>query len=136
MIARRWVAGFPVFVLALASCSTPPIADDAALACGWNETNEPVVSVLEADAEQRARNVQRAAIRLDAAVRVADVDDRFTPLVDALQETSSFAEELLGMTNDEIAQIPTSRWDFAKYTQAVARDQCEQLQALVAKESS
>lgn len=136
MIARRWVAGFPVLVLALASCSTPPIADDAALACGWNETNEPVVSVLEADAEQRARNVQRAAIRLDAAVRVADVDDRFTPLVDALQETSSFAEELLGMTNDEIAQIPTSRWDFAKYTQAVARDQCEQLQALVAKESS
>lgn len=136
MIARRWVTGFPVFVLALASCSTPPIADDAALACGWNETNEPVVSVLEADAEQRARNVQRAAIRLDAAVRVADVDDRFTPLVDALQETSSFAEELLGMTNDEIAQIPTSRWDFAKYTQAVARDQCEQLQALVAKESS
>ena len=48
----------------------------------------------------------------------------------------SFAEELLGMTNDEIAQIPASRWDFAKYTQAVARDQCEQLQALVAKESS
>ncbi len=136
MIARRWVTGFPVLVLALASCSTPPIADDAALACGWNEADEPVVSVLDTDPDQRARNVERATLRLEAATRVADVDDRFAPLVEALAETSSFAEELLGMTNDEIAQIPTSRWDFAKYTQAVARDQCEQLQALVAKESS
>jgi hypothetical protein len=92
--------------------------------------------VLEADAEQRARNVQRASIRWAAAVRVADIDDRFTPLVDALQETSSFAEEIQDMTSEQIAQIPTSRWDFAKYTQAVARDQCEQLQALVLKDSS
>ncbi|MEY2989779.1 MAG: hypothetical protein RLZZ163_695, partial [Actinomycetota bacterium] len=27
--------------------------------------------------------------------------------------------------------IPNSRWDFAKYAQAAARDQCEQLAAVV-----
>jgi hypothetical protein len=136
VFATRLVAGAPALFLVLASCSAPSVSQDAAVACGWNETDEPVVSVLEADAEQRARNVQRASIRWAAAVRVADIDDRFTPLVDALQETSSFAEEIQDMTSEQIAQIPTSRWDFAKYTQAVARDQCEQLQALVLKDSS
>ena len=34
----------------------------------------------------------------------------------------------------QIAAIDNERWDFAKYTQAVARDQCEQLAAVVGRE--
>lgn len=123
-----------VAVLALATitgCSSSSLEPDAAIACGWNEPNEPVVSALEASPTELAENSERANTRLEAARRVANADSRFTPLVDALEETASFAAELTTMSSEQIQQIPNTRWDFAKYVQAAARDQCEQLAAVV-----
>jgi len=62
-------------------------------------------------------------------------DDRFGSLVDALSETADFASELESMTVGEIELIPNDRWDFAKYAQAAARDQCEQLAAVVGRDN-
>lgn len=124
-----------VAALALATitgCSSSSLEPDAAIACGWNEPNEPVVSALEASPTELAENSERANTRLEAARRVANADSRFTPLVEALEETASFAAELTTMSSEQVQQIPNTRWDFAKYAQAAARDQCEQLAAVVA----
>lgn len=118
-------------LVALSGCGSSSLEPDAAIACGWNEPDSPVVSALEADASQLADNVRRANSRLDAARRVAQIDPRFEPLVEALAETADFAAELTTMSRPEIEQIPNTRWDFAKYAQAAARDQCEQLAAVV-----
>jgi hypothetical protein len=118
-------------VMSAAGCSSSSLAPDAAIACGWNEPDSPIVSALEADDQQLAENAQRATSRLEAARRVAEADGRFGALVEALQETADFAVELTTMSRPQIASIPNSRWDFAKYTQAAARDQCEQLAAVV-----
>ena len=120
-------------VFALAACSSPTISDDAANACGWDEPPVPVVSAIDATAEQRAQNVQQARTRLEAAQRVVEGDDRFGALVEALSETAAFASELEWMSVDEIGQISNERWDFAKYAQAAARDQCEQLAGVVGR---
>ena len=101
------------------------------MACGWNEAIEPVVSPLQADSRQLAQYADRARVRLVAAERVARADERFGPLVSALTETSELADELATMSREEIEAVPTSRWDLAKYAQVTARDQCEQLAALV-----
>lgn len=118
-------------VVLLAACGTASVDRDAAIACGWNEAPESMVSAVDADSEQLARNAERARIRWEAAQRVVEADDRFTPLADALGETANFAGELAGMSAADMAAIPTARWDFAKYAQAAARDQCRQLAALV-----
>ena len=130
---RRMVgAGVVVVALAVASgCASSSLEPDAAMACGWNEPDAPVVSALEASPEELAENAERANTRLESARRVAAADSRFTPLVEALEETASLAAELTTMSSSEIEQIPNSRWDFAKYVQAAARDQCEQLSAVV-----
>lgn len=120
-----------VAVLVVAGCTAPPSAQDAAIACGWNETDEPVVSALEADPRQLAEYAARAQVRLQAAQKVARADARFGPLVSALSETAEFAEELTAMSRTEIESISNARWDFAKYAQGAARDQCEQLAAVV-----
>lgn len=120
-----------VVLAALTGCSSSSLQPDAAIACGWNEPGAPIVSALEASPDQLAGNAARANTRLEAARRVADADSRFTPLVEALEETADFAAELTTMSSLEIEQIPNSRWDFAKYVQAAARDQCEQLAAVV-----
>ena len=65
---------------------------------------------------------------------MVESDDRFVVLLEALQETSDFANELSGLTRAQIVAIENERWDFAKYTQAVARDQCEQLATVVGRE--
>lgn len=118
-------------VLAIAGCGSSAIEPDAAVACGWNEPPSPIVSALEADDRQLMENAELARTRLEAARRVAESDARFGALVEALAETADFATELTTMSRSEIAAIPTSRWDFAKYAQAAARDQCEQLAAVV-----
>jgi hypothetical protein len=118
-------------LLGVAACSSPSINDDAAIACGWDEPPVPVVSAIDASAQQRSQNTQQARTRLEAAQRVDEVDDRFGALVEALSETAAFASELESMSVDEIERIPNERWDFAKYAQAAARDQCEQLAAVV-----
>lgn len=123
----------PVLAVTLTACSTPSLEQDAAVACGWDEPEETVVSAIEATLEQRADNARRASIRFAAAERVAAVDDRFVALVDALRETAEFAAEIETMTPSAIASIPGERWDFAKYTQAAARDQCEQLARVVGR---
>lgn len=128
------VAMAVVGLAAVTACSSSSLQPDAAIACGWNETSAPVVSALEADGKQLMDNAERAKTRLDAARRVAQADARFAPLVEALEETRNFAAELTTMTESEISDIPNSRWDFAKYAQAVARDQCEQLAAVVEAE--
>lgn len=120
-----------VVALALAGCSAAPSAQDAAIACGWNETEEDVVSALEADPRQLAEYAARAQVRLQAAQKVARADARFGPLVAALSETAEFADELTTMSRTEIESISNERWDFAKYAQVTARDQCEQLAAVV-----
>ena len=120
-----------VVAMALAGCSAAPSAEDAAIACGWNETDEPVVSAVEADPRQLAEYASRAQMRLEAAQRVARADERFGPLVAALSETAEFADELTAMSRAEIESISNKRWDFAKYAQAAARDQCEQLAEVV-----
>lgn len=126
------VAGALVVALAATSgCTSSSLEPDAAIACGWREPDAPVVSALEATTEELAENAERANTRLEAARRVAASDSRFTPLVEALDATASFAAELTSMSSSEIEQIPNSRWDFAKYVQAAARDQCEQLAAVV-----
>jgi len=84
--------------------------------------------------EDLVRNVDRAQRRLAAAEQVADADSRFAVLVEALSETAAFAEELASLSRAEIVAIDNERWDFAKYVQAVARDQCEQLSAVVGRE--
>lgn len=130
----RWVvvAGVVLVALTVASgCASASLEPDAAHACGWNEPDAPVVSALEASAHELAENAERANSRLEAARRVADADPRFTPLAEALEETANFAVELTSMSSSEIERIPHSRWDFAKYVQAAARDQCEQLAAVV-----
>lgn len=118
--------------LAVTGCASSSLEPDARVACGWNEPDTPVVSAIDADADQLAQNVLLANTRLDAARRVAQIDPRFAPLVEALEETATFAQELTALSRSEIEQIPNSRWDFAKYAQATARDQCEQLAAVVA----
>jgi hypothetical protein len=123
-----------VAVLALAvitGCSSSSLEPDAAIACGWNEPDQPVVSALEASPDELAENAERANTRLEAARRVANDDSRFSPLVEAMEETANFAAELATMPKSQIARIPNSRWDFAKYAQAAARDQCEQLSGVV-----
>src|SRR6056297_1597466 len=114
----------------VSACSSSFLGQDAAVACGWEERDEPIVSALDASPEQLARNADRARTRLAAAQRVVESDDRFAVLLEALQETSQFAEELSGLSRNQIAAIDNERWDFAKYTQAIARDQCEQLAAV------
>lgn len=118
----------------VAGCASSSLADDAAIACGWDEPREPVVSAVDASSEQLARNAARAERRLRAAERVVAEDDRFAALVDALAETADFAVELQDMSRAQITAIENERWDFAKYAQAVARDQCEQLAAVVGRE--
>lgn len=118
----------------LAACAPSTMEQDAATACGWDEPSEPIVSAIDASPEQLSRNAARAQVRLAAAKQVAQADDRFAPLLEALQETSDFADELSGLSREQIAAIENQRWDFAKYTQAVARDQCEQLAAVVGRE--
>lgn len=118
-------------LLAVTGCASSSLEPDAAIACGWNEPDAPVVSALDADPSQLAENVTLANTRLDAARRVAQIDPRFAPLVEALEETAAFAIELTTLSRSEIEWIPNSRWDFAKYAQATARDQCEQLAAVV-----
>ncbi|HEV8023837.1 MAG TPA: hypothetical protein VGP37_03005 [Candidatus Nanopelagicales bacterium] len=118
----------------LAACAPSTMEQDAATACGWDEPSEPIVSAIDASPEQLSRNAARAQVRLAAAEQVVAADDRFAPLVEALQETSNFADELSGLSQEQIAAIENQRWDFAKYTQAVARDQCEQLAAVVGRE--
>ena len=120
-----------VALLAVTGCATSSLEPDATVACGWDEPNAPVVSALDANADELAENVLLANTRLEAARRVAQIDPRFTPLVEALEETASFAQELTVLSRTEIEQIPNSRWDFAKYAQATARDQCEQLAGVV-----
>lgn len=120
-----------VALLAVTGCASSSIEPAAAIACGWNEPDAPVVSALDANSSQLSENVTLANTRLDAARRVAQIDARFTPLVEALEETAAFASELTTLSRSEIEQIPNSRWDFAKYAQAAARDQCEQLAAVV-----
>ena len=120
-----------VSVLAIGACSSASIDEDAALACGWNEEGEPVVSALEASPDQRAEYAERAQVRLEAARRVFAADDRFASLVEALSETAAFAVTLETLSSEEIAAVPDEEWDFAKYTQAVARDQCAQLARVV-----
>lgn len=130
----KWMVAAGVVGVALAAtsgCTSASREPDAALACGWNEPDAPVVSALEASPDELAENAERANSRLEAARRVAAADSRFTPLVEALEETASFAAELTTMSSSEIEQIPNSRWDFAKYVQAAARDQCEQLAPVV-----
>jgi hypothetical protein len=123
-----------VAVVALAvitGCSSSSLEPDAAIACGWNEPDVPVVSALEASPAELAENAERANTRLEAARRVANADSRFSPLVEALEETVNFAAELATMSSSQIQQIPNSQWDFAKYAQAAARDQCAQLSGVV-----
>lgn len=117
--------------LMVSGCSASTLGEDATVACGWNEPVEPIVAAGDASSEQLVTNAQRAQRRLAAAEQVVDADDRFEALVDALQETADFAEELQDMTKAQIEAIDNERWDFAKYAQAVARDQCEQLQRVV-----
>ena len=118
----------------LVGCTSQSVAGDAAVACGWEETDEPLVLPAEATPDQLRQNVERAKRRLEAARRVVEVDDRFGPLVEALDETAQFAVRLRDMSPDEIEDIPVEDWDFAKYVQFVARDQCEQLAAVVSSE--
>ncbi len=127
----RMLALAALALVAVSGCGSTALEPDAAIACGWDEPNSPAVSALEADASQLAANVVRANTRLDAARRVAQIDSRFEPLAEALAETANFAEELAASSRTQIEQIPNSRWDFAKYAQAAARDQCEQLAAVV-----
>ena len=129
----KWVVVAVALVVALTAtsgCTSSSLEPDAAIACGWNEPDAPVVSALEASPDELTENAERANTRLEAARRVADADPRFTPLVEALEETAKFAAELTIMPPTEIEKIPNSRWDFAKYAQAAARDQCEQLSAV------
>ncbi len=128
---KRVVIPALVASLVLVGCQSTALGPDAAIACGWNEPDSPVVSALDADSTQLTENVERANTRLEAARRVADVDPRFEPLVEALEETADFASELTTLSPTEIEGISSSRWDFAKYLQAVARDQCEQLADVV-----
>ena len=128
---RTVIALAVVSVLAIGACSSASIDEDAALACGWNEEGEPVVSALEASPDQRAEYAERARVRLEAARRVFAEDDRFASLVEALSETAAFAATLETLSAEEIAAVPNDEWDFAKYTQAVARDQCAQLARVV-----
>lgn len=121
-------------VILLTACGTGSLQENAALACGWNEPPEPVVSAVEADLRQLERNAERAQIRWEAAQRVVEADGRFAPLAEALGETARFAAELPEMSAADMAAIPTTRWDFAKYAQAAARDQCRQLAALVGEQ--
>ena len=51
---RTAIALAVVSALAIGACSSASIDEDAALACGWNEDGEPVVSALEASPDQRA----------------------------------------------------------------------------------
>ncbi len=131
---RRGVVVVLAAGMLVAACSTSTLGDDAATACGWEEPSEPVVSAVDATPAQLSRNADRARTRLAAARRVVDSDDRFAPLLEALQETATFADEIAGLSGEQIAAIENERWDFAKYTQAVARDQCEQLAAVVGRE--
>ena len=124
-------ASATIVALLLAGCGSAPSMEDASVACGWNEAAEPVVAPLQADSGQRAQYADRARVRLAAAQRVARADERFGALVAALTETSELADELATMSRDEIEAVPTSTWDFAKYAQVAARDQCEQLAAVV-----
>lgn len=128
---KLMVVVLAVTFAAATGCSSPSLEPDAAIACGWTEPDTPVVSALEASLEELAENAERANSRLEAARRVAAADSRFTPLVEALEETANFAAQLTTMSSSQIQQIPNSRWDFAKYAQAAARDQCEQLAAVV-----
>ena len=127
----RYGSVIVVVVLLSAGCASAPSMEDAAVACGWNEAVEPVVSPLQADSRQLAQYADRARVRLEAGQRVARADERFGPLAAALNETSELADELATMSREQIEAIPTSTWDFAKYAQAAARDQCEQLAAVV-----
>ncbi len=133
----RWrlAAAIGCVLISSAACSSQSIEEDAAVACGWDEPKEPIVSALDASPDQRSLNAQRADTRLAAAQRVYKADDRFGSLVDALSETADFASELESMTVGEIELIPNDRWDFAKYAQAAARDQCEQLAAVVGRDN-
>ena len=128
---RTAIALGVVSMLAIGACSSASIDEDAAIACGWNEAGEPVVSALEASPDQRAEYAERAQVRLEAARRVFAADDRFASLVEALSETAAFAVTLETLSAQEIAAVPDDEWDFAKYTQAVARDQCAQLARVV-----
>lgn len=123
-----------VLGLALTGCSSSDMSGDAGIACGWDEAVEPIVAAADATPEQLARNADRAEQRLAAARRVVEQDERFAPLAEALEETSNFADELTKMDRTQIQAIGNERWDFAKYAQAVARDQCEQLAAVVGRE--
>ena len=95
-----------VSVLAIGACSSASVDEDAALACGWNEEGEPVVSALQASPDQRAEYAERARIRLEAARRVFAADDRFAPLVEALSETAAFAATLETLSAEEVAAVP------------------------------
>lgn len=128
---KTWGSSLIAVGLLIAGCGSAPSMEDAAVACGWNEAVEPVVAPLQADARQLAQYADRARVRLAAAQRVARADERFGTLVAALTETSELADELATMSREEIEAVPTSTWDFAKYAQATARDQCEQLAAVV-----
>lgn len=130
---RKRVIGALVVVAALSvgGCASESIAEDAAIACGWNEPDEPLVLPAEATREQLAENVDKAERRLAAAQRVVASDDRFGALVEALSETEALATRLRDMDAGQIANVSNEEWDYAKYVQFVARDQCEQLAAVV-----
>jgi len=129
-----WIVGVGIGSLLLSACGSSSIAEDAATACGWEEPSEPIVSAVDSTPDDLVRNVDRAQRRLAAAEQVAEADARFEVLVEALSETAAFAEELASLSRAEIVAIDNERWDFAKYVHAVARDQCEQLSAVVGRE--
>ena len=99
-------------------------ADGTRRASRWCRRSKPrPISVRSTPSGHRFASRQRR--------RVFAADDRFASLVEALSETAAFAVTLETLSAQEIAAVPDDEWDFAKYTQAVARDQCAQLARVV-----
>lgn len=115
-----------VFVTGVvAACSSTPTVSDSDIrtACGksYEESTSPLNdlsdSVLEA-------NATSAIKRSQAAQRIASVDERYSPLAEALMIIADAAQTL---TEDPSGEETPINWDFIKLAQAAAADQCELL---------
>ena len=78
------------------------------------------------------------SIRTGAGIIVHATDWKIDPKPLVGRRTDEDALRKLGydaaketLSAEEIAAVPNDEWDFAKYTQAVARDQCAQLARVV-----
>lgn len=127
----RRVTALAVLALILLACSPAPPPLAAIDAACSTSSSSPALPASDSSPSDLAFNASAARVRAEAAAVVVAWDGSFSPLGESLGWLSSFASSLAADPLTAPAGVSREDWDFAKYAQAVAADQCAQLYRVV-----